>query len=111
ILQTRDVDFATMQRLRRFSRYWDLIANSGNFIESTPLIWSEEANAIQSPFARFMQLSDWLYATAGRKHGIALRELVELMFTWLTRERRLPAIIAAPAMWRDYQRGGRSDLP
>src|SRR5207249_1241801 len=32
ILQTRDIDFAMMQRMRRFSRYWDLVANSGNFL-------------------------------------------------------------------------------
>ena len=40
ILQNKLVDFATMQRLRRFARYWDLVGNSGNFIETTPLIWS-----------------------------------------------------------------------
>src|SRR5205085_1814280 len=53
ILQTKLIDFATMQRLRRFSGYWDLIANSGNFVETTPLIWREA-----SPFANFMKLSD-----------------------------------------------------
>ena len=40
ILQNKLIDFATMQRLRRFARYWDLVGNSGNFIETTPLIWS-----------------------------------------------------------------------
>ena len=34
ILQNRLIDFATMQKLRRFARYWDLVGNSGNFIES-----------------------------------------------------------------------------
>ncbi len=110
ILQTRDIDFAAMQKMRRFARYWDLIANSGNFIESTPLIWSGQ-NGNESPFARFMQLSDWLYTTAGRKHGIALRELLELMFTHLSEHRRLDPATVARALWRDYQRGGRSDLP
>jgi len=38
ILQNRLIDFATMQKLRRFARFWDLIGNSGNFIETTPLI-------------------------------------------------------------------------
>src|SRR5262249_53152035 len=41
ILQTKLIDFATMQKLRRFARYWDLVGNSGNFIETTPLIWTE----------------------------------------------------------------------
>ncbi len=39
ILQNKLIDFATMQRLRRFARYWDMVGNSGNFLESTPLIW------------------------------------------------------------------------
>jgi hypothetical protein len=58
-----------------------------------------------------MELSDWLYATAGRKHGIALRELVELLFAYLTKRRGIDAPVAAESLWRDYQRGGRSDLP
>jgi radical SAM superfamily enzyme YgiQ (UPF0313 family) len=40
IVQNRLIDFATMQKLRRFARYWDLIGNSGNFVESVRLIWS-----------------------------------------------------------------------
>ena len=35
ILQNRLIDFATMQKLRRFARYWDLVGNSGNFVETT----------------------------------------------------------------------------
>jgi radical SAM superfamily enzyme YgiQ (UPF0313 family) len=109
ILANRDIDFATMQRMRRFARYWDLIANSGNFIETTPLIWS---GGPDSPFARFLDLSDWLHTTAGRKHGIALRELVELLFNYLTAQRRgLEPGMVARSLWQDYQRGGRSDLP
>ena len=41
ILQNSLIDFATMQRLRRFARYWDLVGNSGNFIQTAPLIWME----------------------------------------------------------------------
>ncbi len=40
ILGNKLIDFATLQRLRRFARYWDLVGNSGNFVESVPLIWS-----------------------------------------------------------------------
>ncbi len=45
ILQNKLIDFATMQKVRRFARYWDLIGNSGNFVETTPLIWSEAGPA------------------------------------------------------------------
>jgi radical SAM superfamily enzyme YgiQ (UPF0313 family) len=106
ILSTRLIDFPTMQRLRRFSRYWDLIANSGNFVETTPLIWGDG-----SPFASFMRFSDWLFERTGRKHAIALSSLVERVFEFLTRELQHDSPGVAPALWNDYQRGGRSDVP
>ena len=74
ILQTKLIDFFTMQRLRRFARYWDLIANSGNFVETTPLLWRDG-----SPFQGFMRLSDWLYAQTRQTHSIALARLRELV--------------------------------
>jgi hypothetical protein len=123
VLQTGAIDFATMQRMRRFQRYWDLIANSGNFIETTPLIWSpltvgqgDGSAAVDdasdtSPFWSFLRLCDWLYETAGRKHAIALKELAKLLHDHLTTVRGQRADVVSQAVWRDYQRGGRSDLP
>ena len=55
ILCTRDIDFDTMQRVNRFARYWDMIANSGRFKSTLPLILGDSA------FEEFMQLSDGLY--------------------------------------------------
>src|SRR6267142_314614 len=81
ILQNRLLDFGTMQRLRRFARYWDLVGNSGNFVATTPLIWKvaqasrlclADLNAaggtpaLLSPFHSFLRFSDWLYAKIGR---------------------------------------------
>ena len=43
ILSNRLIDFPTMQRLRRFARYWDLVGNSGNYVETLPLFWCGEA--------------------------------------------------------------------
>jgi radical SAM superfamily enzyme YgiQ (UPF0313 family) len=108
VLRTGDIDFATMQRLRRFARYWDLVANSGNFIDTTPLLWSA---AQDSPFAQFLRLSDWLFDRVGRKHGIALQHLAELLFQFLVEHCGRGAEEVAAAIWRDYQRGGRSDQP
>ncbi len=51
LLCNRDLDFATMQRLRRFARYWDLVANSGNFSASAPLIWAESTSCRTHPEA------------------------------------------------------------
>jgi radical SAM superfamily enzyme YgiQ (UPF0313 family) len=107
LLQNKLMDFALMQRLRRFSRYWDLTGNSGNFVETTPMLWSGNL----SPFAAFMKWSDWLYARIGRRHAIALARLAELLFEYLTIELRLPAGEAAQRLWRDWQRAGRREKP
>lgn len=39
--ETSTVDAATLQRVSRFARYWDLIANSGRFRETLPLLLNE----------------------------------------------------------------------
>jgi hypothetical protein len=106
ILQNRLLDFAMMQRLRRFAKYWDLVGNSGNFVGATPLIWRDE-----SPFTSFLRFSDWLYARIGRTDSIALARLAELLFTFLTGELKLDTTHAAETMARDWQRGGRHDVP
>jgi radical SAM superfamily enzyme YgiQ (UPF0313 family) len=107
ILQTRLIDFATLQTLRRFARYWDLVGNSGNFVETTPLIWSGGA----SPFHSFLRWSDWLYARVRRTDAIALARLMESLFIFLTAEVKLAPGRVAESLWRDYQRGGRHDPP
>jgi radical SAM superfamily enzyme YgiQ (UPF0313 family) len=124
ILQNKLLDFATMQRLRRFARYWDLTGNSGNFLESTPLIWSSVGRADvenesrlagtlapPSPFNSFLRWSDWLHARVKRTDSIALMRLMELIFEFLTAELRLDAKLVAETLWRDYKRGGRHDKP
>jgi radical SAM superfamily enzyme YgiQ (UPF0313 family) len=77
ILATDRIDFATMQRLVRFARYWDLVANSGRFAHTLPLITAD------APFARFMALSDWLYVNTDATHRIALDRLAALVMEWL----------------------------
>ncbi len=107
ILQNKLIDFQSMQRLRRFARYWDLVGNSGNFIDSCPLLWERNTQ----PFTSLMRWSDWLYAASGRTHGIALGNLAEFLFTFLTRELEFDPCAVAPVLLRDYQRGGRSNRP
>ena len=126
ILQNKLIDFATMQKLRRFARYWDLVGNSGNFVESTPLIWNvaqvsdlcknkgnftDQRSVPHSPFHAFLRLSDWLHARTGRTNSIALVRLMELLFEFLTVELKLEAKLVAETLWRDYLRGGRHDKP
>ncbi|MBC3862129.1 DUF4080 domain-containing protein [Undibacterium jejuense] len=81
ILANKDVPFAAMQRLVRFARYWDMVANSGRFANTLPVILSE------SPFENFMAFSDWVYANTDATHRIALDRLAGLVTTWLVEQR------------------------
>jgi radical SAM superfamily enzyme YgiQ (UPF0313 family) len=94
ILATNRIDFSTMQKLVRFARYWDLIANSGRFANTLSLILGD------APFARFMALSEWLYARTDATHRIALERLAALVGEWL-RGRHDAATVDA-ALGSDY---------
>lgn len=107
LLQNNLLTFEQMQLLRRFSRYWDLIGNSGNFVTTTPLIWVGD----KPPFSSFIELTEYLYSKVGRQHGIALTRLAELLFEFLVTKHNNPAHEVARALWQDYQRGGRYDRP
>jgi radical SAM superfamily enzyme YgiQ (UPF0313 family) len=158
LLANRDLDFPTMQRLRRFARYWDLVANSGNFRTTTALLWSgpqtetlgsvvqpprpvnesflpppgplpagegrgeDERNLIpagsptdsqlgNSPFARFLAFSYWLYARLGKRHGIALDVLAEALFDHLTCVLGLAPELVARALLADFVAAGRRERP
>ncbi|HTG44734.1 MAG TPA: DUF4080 domain-containing protein, partial [Verrucomicrobiae bacterium] len=107
LLRNKTLSFAEMQGLRRFARHWDLLVNSGNFVESAPLLWKDSG----SPFAAFGLFSTWLYVQTGRNHSIALNRLGELLFTYLTTELALEPHLAANTIFADYLRVGRSDKP
>jgi radical SAM superfamily enzyme YgiQ (UPF0313 family) len=107
ILQNKQLDFAMMQRLRRFAKYWDLVSNSGNFVETAPLLWTNN----NSPSEGFLKFSDWLYSKVRRQHSIALASLAESLMNYLTAECGLPAKQVAEVLWRDWQRSGRVDRP
>ena len=77
ILATSLITFSDMQRLVRFARYWDLVANSGRFAHTLPLILAT------TPFDRFMDLSDWLFEQTDATHRIALERLATLVAQWL----------------------------
>ena len=100
ILATDRIDFATMQRLSRFARYWELVANSGRFTRSVEVLFGD------SPFARFLAFSDFIFATTGKTHEIALERLYDLIFYFLTEHLALAAANVRPPLIEDYQASG-----
>lgn len=102
VLSTRDIDFPTMQRLVRFARYWDLVANSGRFANTVLHIMGE------APFENFMAFADWIYARTDATHRIALDRLAGLVREWL-QVRGMPKDDAVALVASDY--AGRVDAP
>jgi len=133
ILATRDIAFPDMQRMRRFARYWDIVANSGNFSKTLTLLWgggvsnqsgkviSNQSDAAPrdtlitdslitdysssaSPFASFLRFSDWLHATLRRTHQIALQTIAQGLFDFLTVENHADPATVAAALEADWRR-------
>ncbi|MBF0424562.1 MAG: B12-binding domain-containing radical SAM protein [Magnetococcales bacterium] len=98
LLGNAQIDFMTLRRLKRFARYWDLIGNSGRFPTTRTCLLHEG-----SPFTRFMALSDWIYATSGQTHQIALPRLCDLVETGLVQALGLSAELAAVTVQADRQ--------
>jgi radical SAM superfamily enzyme YgiQ (UPF0313 family) len=105
ILATDVIDFATMQRLSRFARYWDIIANSGRYTRTLPRLLGA------TPFARFLAFSDWLYAGTGQTHALAHERLVHLLHDYLIEQLGEDATACGEDLAADYHAaGGRSRL-
>jgi radical SAM superfamily enzyme YgiQ (UPF0313 family) len=85
VLQTAVVPFATMQRMKRFARYWDVVGNSGNWTETLAHVL-----AGPSAYGAFAAFADWLHAATRATAGIALHRLAALLWRWLVGRRRRP---------------------
>ncbi|MGD8568833.1 MAG: DUF4080 domain-containing protein [Gammaproteobacteria bacterium] len=105
ILANDQLDFAATQSLSRFARYWDMIANSGRFNETLPLLLAD------NPFENFMAFSNWLFAATGQTHRIALPRLFDLVHQALTTKFHVDENVATAALLKDYQRTGLKGKP
>ncbi len=105
ILATNCVDFNLVQRMTRFARYWELIANSGSFANTLRLLLGDQA------FERFLLFSDWLYATSGKTHQISLRKLYDYLFYGLQACFALSQGELCHELLRDYKKTGLKGQP
>jgi radical SAM superfamily enzyme YgiQ (UPF0313 family) len=92
IVANQDLTFNDMQRMSRFARYWDLVANSGRFANTLPLLLKD------APFDNFMMFADWLYATTSKTHQFALERLFEFVQRYLALTQETTAVEAAIAI-------------
>ena len=105
LLSNRDLDFATLQRLNRFARFWDLIGNSGRFKAALPLILADQ------PFARFLQFSDALYEITDSTWQIGLKRLFELAYAVMTQQLGLSPADVTDVLYQDYLLSGEKGRP
>ena len=105
ILSNDRIDFAAMQRLNRFARYWNLIGNSGRFRASLPTLLGG------APFRRFMQLSEWLYGKTGQVHRIALKRLFDLVYEGAVTQLGVVPEPLIKQLRKDYEKTGIKGLP
>jgi hypothetical protein len=106
ILQNSTVDFAAMQRIKRFARYWDMVANSGRFSAALKLLLQAG-----SAFNHFLNFSDWLWQTTGKTHEFAHEKLVDLMHEHLVSVRGLRSADVQAALLADYAASGARGRP
>ena len=107
--QTGAVDAAAMQRFTRFSRYWDMIANSGRFKQTLVLLLGEGADA--SPFDAFMGFADWFWQTTAKTSGLTPEALLDALFDYLSGPRGLPVATVQKTLLADYLASGARSNP
>ena len=101
------IDFPSMQRVRRFAKYWDHLANSGNYVETVARLWSGG----RSPFRCFMAFGEWAYAILRRTDSISLGAWAELLFRYLTETEGVAPERAREVLLSDFARAGRREIP
>jgi radical SAM superfamily enzyme YgiQ (UPF0313 family) len=111
ILKNSTIDFATMQRINRFARYWDMLANSGRFARSLKLLLEGGGVQTGSAFYHFLAFSDWLWTLTHKTHEFALEKLVDLLHQHLTEVRAMPQVMVRDALLADYQASGARAKP
>jgi radical SAM superfamily enzyme YgiQ (UPF0313 family) len=105
ILSNKLIDFSMMQELKRFARYWDMIANSGRFKYTRAYLLGTD------PYQNFSILCRWLHKESGQTHHIALPRLFNLLFTAMTDILRLDKKITTTLLLQDYADSGIKGQP
>ena len=112
VQHTGVVDAATLQRFGRLARYWELLANSGRFAKTLPLLLHPPAVAGSvgaSPFWCFMAFSDWLWLRQGSTYRLTPEALVDALFDYLSASQ--PPDGVRQALLADYLASGARANP
>ncbi len=121
--ESSTVDASTMQRVSRFARYWELVANSGRFKKTLPLLLAGHVadceaggagagpGATGSPFHAFLEFSDWLWQRTEKTSGFSPEFLVDALFDYLCGRCALPGSRVKQVLLEDYLASGARGSP
>ena len=103
-----------VQAFIRLARYWDLVANSGRFCATMPLVM-QGGTAPPSPFSAFAHFAQWLWHTSaitqGKTSGLSPENLVDALLDYLTTQRGLALADVRAALVADYIASGARSNP
>jgi len=105
ILASDTVDYATVQEINRFARYWDLIANSGRFKSALGLLLGD------TPFNRFELIAKSLFTRTGQTHKISLLRLYDFVYEIAIEDLDLTPEIIREALQKDFSMSGLKSTP
>jgi Protein of unknown function (DUF4080) len=111
VQQTGVVDGATLQHFGRLARYWELLANSGRFAQTLPLLLHTPPvdGSVPSPFWNFMAFADWMWQRQSSTHRLTPEALVDALFDYLSQQ--LPPDRVRQALLADYLASGARANP
>jgi len=110
IRQNNDIDKESFERFTRLAKYWDLVANSGRFKQTLPLILQAHAPH-HSPFWAFMSFADHLWQQTQKTYGLTPEALVDAVFTYLTVSRLFEETQVRQSLLKDYLASGARGRP
>jgi radical SAM superfamily enzyme YgiQ (UPF0313 family) len=112
ILRTRDISYREMQQMNRFAKFWDLIANSGNFTNTT--LWLKEQSRFRedaSFFNEFFAMTEFLSTRFGETHSLALQSILEALWSYLTEVKQVDRAQARDLLLSDYMKDKPRNIP
>lgn len=135
VLATDRMPFATVQRIARFARHWDLVANSGRFRATLPVLLGLSGDAGNAAaeqgsiarhglaeghhavatggarFERFLAFSEWLAVRTGDGAPPSAERLYEAVHAWLRSAGHCDDELADALLAADYTASGLHGRP
>ncbi len=106
ILKNDLLSFDTIQKMKRFARYWDIVYNSGNFRQTADFLFDGE-----DVFGGFFDFSGWIFTQTASTWQISMGRMSQLIFEYLTTRRGYDKRKVADTIIEDIMRVKGRSIP